>query len=180
MKKSFVRSPIEWAFLAKAIAHYTARGYEYVETPWIVPEQVSAVTFGGKPVQTDGGVLVGSAEQGFLALDLPVGHYVSCGPCFRQETIDRWHVTEFMKVELYVTDMAVPLSEIIQDAVDFLENFCDCLVIPTDDGFDITAKGVELGSYGRRSCNGKEWQYGTGVALPRLSQVTDANFKAHQ
>lgn len=42
-------------------------------------------------------------------------------------------------------------------------------MVGTTDGYDITYKGIELGSYGMRKCEFLEWVYGTGCAEPRLS-----------
>jgi hypothetical protein len=36
---------------------------------------------------------------------------------------------------------------------------------------DIEFAGIELGSYGIRSCDFLDWVYGTGVAEPRLSSI---------
>jgi hypothetical protein len=166
------RVSIDWRILADAIAYYESLGYEYVETPWVVPLDVLRITFDGNHLETgDGRGLVGSAEQGFLALDLPLGRYVSCSPCFRGDEPDELHHSDFMKVELFVTSSSSTVESVISDAKNLLSRYCSCEVVETQEGFDIECGGVELGSYGERKQNNFRWVYGTGVALPRLSQA---------
>ena len=62
------------------------------------------------------------------------------------------------------------LEENIQAAMSFFKtqvpdgNLLE--VVPTQDGYDIEYKGVEIGSYGMRKTSFIEWIYGTGLAEP--------------
>lgn len=159
---------IDWALLGKAIEFYRSRGYRYVETPWIVPAEVAQMTFQGEGFTCQAGSLVGSAEQGFLALPPQSGKLVSCSPCFRPEpVVDETHRLWFMKVELYWEGEHV--EEVVDDALMFMSRYVPVRVEYTDDGCDIMSGDLELGSYGERRIGDRHWTYGTGLALPRLS-----------
>jgi len=41
----------------------------------------------------------------------------------------------------------------------------------SENTYDMSINGVEVGSYGIRRCEYLEWIYGTGCAEPRFSQV---------
>ena len=190
---------IDYSILSKACKHYSDKGYEQIEVPWIVPDYVAASTFTGE-VDTsyhfsDGMALVGSAEQGFVKLmlddKLEVNKkYFSVSPCFRGDTPDRTHSNWFMKLELFAVVDELRFGShsledrFIMDALALFKNvgltggngvglFSSC----TEIGFDVMARignergaeELELGSYGVREIDGKYLVYGTGVALPRLS-----------
>lgn len=183
---------IDWVLLGRAIEFYKSKGYEYVEAPWAVPDDIVEITapheswrIGGRMAQ---GTLVGSAEQSFLYLDslgkLPPGRYVACSPCFRPaEDIDDLHAPYFMKIELYSTlDPASPLNQmlLLSHAGQFnhmvlgdseVENI---RAVKTADGIDIELNGIEIGSYGVRKHGALTWGYGTGLALPRFTQARNA------
>ena len=178
------RPKIDWNLISQAIAFYKARGYTYVEVPWIVSEEALRVTLpaGKEGLRTAQGALVGSAEQGFIQMmmdgQLPLGRYVTASPCFRDDTIDALHQQDFFKVELidrfsivrYSVDDA--RTRLIGDASDFFFNFESIprLKLPkTEAGFDIELNGIEIGSYGFRQYKGFFWIYGTGLAEPRFS-----------
>jgi len=81
-----------------------------------------------------------------------------------------------MKNELIKTDIVnkSELDKVIVIALDFFKKFFnknDLDTIKTDNGYDITVKGIELGSYGIRECEFLNWIYGTGCAEPRLSKL---------
>jgi hypothetical protein len=109
-------TPIDYKMLGDILNNYRDVGYTYVETPWVVPREVSEMTYRGDVLSCQLGDLVGSAEQGFLALpEIKDTKLVSCGPCFRNEpVIDALHQSWFMKVELYQS--GDHLEEMVHDA----------------------------------------------------------------
>ncbi len=118
-------STIDYSLLAKAILFYENAGFKRIEVPWRVTTDILGIT---KPpgcenkdyiIQgTDKGLLA-SGEQGFLYLAnkgvLPPGKYQTLTPCFRNETHDRHHSKQFMKLELI--DLLTPSA-----ALEFNEN----------------------------------------------------------
>lgn len=162
-------TPIDWALIPEAISYYQDLGYRYTEVPWIVPDQIARQTFDGDGLMCQAGTLVGSAEQGFLAMPLALdAKLVSCSPCFRNEpVVDELHQTWFMKVELYWGGSHV--FECLMDAQKFHEEFFECEALKTSEGYDLIASDIEIGSYGQRTVAGRTWTYGTGLALPRFS-----------
>lgn len=195
--KGMMSPKIDYKLLGKALGEYEKRGYRYVEVPWAVskdyiratlPEQFPSMQIGLPVINGtnpdelypchQASHLVGSAEQGFLALDLPEGAYVGVTPCFRFEPyFDLFHQPMFMKIELFVTVPYTTGARLMADAKEVMS-----LYLPvgthldekkTDEGFDLEIGGVEVGSYGVRSFRATTWAYGTGLALPRFS-VTKA------
>jgi hypothetical protein len=169
---------IDYALIADAVAHYGSCGYRQVEVPWLVSARACFATLpienANHAMPVGDRFLVGSAEQGFLETDLPLGRYLAISPCFRNDVEDRFHQKTFMKVELHQTDDTsdAALLMMIVAAVDFFRGHAtseDIAVMRTIDGADIEVNGIEVGSYGRRTVNGLTWLYGTGLALPRLS-----------
>lgn len=180
---------INWQAISESILYYQDVGYQYTETPWIVPNEISQSTFEG-PVATitldnkNKGDLVGSAEQGFIHLinenKITPGKYVSAGPCFRlSENIDRIHQEYFFKVELVHilnNEEPKPMLEIMtQQAINALTGLSmyPPTIIETDIGLDIEINGIEVGSYGIRTFKNFSWVYGTGIAEPRFSISQD-------
>lgn len=172
-----------WQNISEAIKFYIENGFSYKNVPWTVPKHISMITCPdrNRTYTTNTAVdLVGSSEQSFLWLhelgDLPRGKYVTCTPCFRNEpVIDILHQTNFMKVELFANEVAdeKTLHNIIDTAYTFfssLKGHRKSLAIEkTDDGFDITNNGIEIGSYGIRHHANLSWIYGTGIAEPRFT-----------
>lgn len=160
---------MDWMLLAHAIEFYKSLGYRYVDVPWIVPDATARMTFDGEGLACQAGTLIGSAEQGFLAIDIAPGdRLVSCSPCFRNEpVIDELHHLWFMKVELYIEGSH--LDEVVDHALQFFKQHLDAYQVLCSHGWDIEAEGIELGSYGVRYVNDRIWTYGTGLALPRLT-----------
>ena len=173
--------------LVQAEEYYSRCGYARVRVPWVVSAQAFFATVPGnvRHYATLDGYLVASAEQGFIQQLLdgnaPTGPAQAWTPCFRDEPQhDALHLPYFMKLELFnpVSSQEV-LSGMVEDALDFFGNAGVGRVIPVLDGpgIDIiTAEaGVELGSYGLRTLHVGDrevsWTYGTGVALPRLSDL---------
>lgn len=189
---------IDYALLGRALEAYQVRGYKYVEVPWMVSDHYIRATLPhGAPAmqaacQHDGRLvelyeaesyLVGSGEQGFVALDLPLGAYVGITPCFRvEDNQNLFYQDGFIKVELFVR---IPLDEqvrsqtpgthidhVITDAREVLSLYTDgddIRQIETAEGFDLMLGDVEIGSYGERVFEDQRWLYGTGLALPRFS-----------
>jgi len=179
---------IDYALLAEALHRYEERGYQYVEVPWAVEERFIRATL---PDQyptltlfecTPGAAclhrskpsgMVGSAEQGFLALGLPPGRYVGISPCFRPEPVNNlFYQDMFMKIELHDTSDEASVARVIEDARWVMDWFLDhdvVDVVSTEEGFDLELGGIEVGSYGERTFEEYRWVYGTGIALPRFS-----------
>ena len=172
------RAPeVDYALIASAIAFYEKLGYEHKHLPWAVPRAVSTIT---APVEklvplNDEFDLVGSAEQSFIWKFIEEkleGTFLSVTPCFRREPIyDELHYNYFMKLELFSTEKHA--NDLIDDALKFFRKFIDirCDTIVTDDGVDIVCNGIELGSYGFRSIDSRNWAYGTGLSLPRATNI---------
>lgn len=172
-------NPLAWTRFGAAIEWYRHLGYEFVDVPWIVrPECVEPTLPAGKfPwMVTEGldqrGALVGSAEQAFLQLRRdaildPLKMYMTITPCFRSEEVySRITRKQFMKLELYAP-AAFSVEEMARHAHKFFRRWYQgCLIVTTEEGLDITYKGVELGSYGSRR---NEYVYGTGLAEPRFT-----------
>lgn len=180
------KTMINYGILHNSTEFYAAKGFTRIESPWTVTRQVSEIT---KPPTAkefalqheDGKVLVASAEQSFLYLYLkgflPFGQFQSITPCFRHDSFDQFHTKYFMKNELIETKTVneTRLMEIVNMAEEFFGMYfppSDLEIVGdgiTALGYDIKYKGIELGSYGIRSCDYLEWIYATGVAEPRLS-----------
>lgn len=175
---------IDYELLGKVLSEYLNWDYKYVETPWLVTEKVVRGTLPewfepirAYPTLDDKNCLVGSAEQGFLSLDLPYDtDFVSVTPCFRNEPeVTRLNHTYFMKIELFRrTKEKLDAEALMYDARRFMQRYCnsEIRVLETTEGFDLTLNGYEIGSYGfREHIDFGSWAYGTGLALPRFSQV---------
>lgn len=168
---------IDYAKIAKAIIFYQSQGYQYLEVPWLVSKESIDIT---KPKEaryfnTSLGQLVGSGEQSFFEIKNQLksdSKYVCATPCFRDEQYDELHLPSFFKVELIHVQPKLRMQALIKDAFTFFLGYSNQIsVIGTEIGQDIMLNGIELGSYGRRSIDGFDWEYGTGCAEPRLSQA---------
>jgi hypothetical protein len=64
-------------------------------------------------------------------------------------------------------------------ALEFFRKYVSARIESLVDGtFDIvSASGIELGSYGRRSAHGHTWLYATGLATPRLTWAIQSDEK---
>lgn len=190
---------ISYKNLHDAYVHYLACGFQRIETPWWVTEEISNIT---KPEGCDSykldindKCLVASGEQSFLYMinkgQLPYGRYQTITPCFRNEHFDSYHSKYFMKLELIyvigpqnfnikdylltsvITDAKLFFSKYIDvDEIETNQSEHDKTIVPGTSTFDIVTKdGLELGSYGIRQCDFATWIYGTGVAEPRFSKA---------
>lgn len=174
---------IDYKLLDDSINYYESKGFQRIESPWTVSEQVDNIT---RPVERipfklrhNNKCLVASGEQSFLYLYLknfiPKGQYQTITPCFRFEAFDFLHTKYFMKNELIKTDVVTEneLNKVVDIAIKFYQplfkNKLD--VTKTDSGFDIEIDGKELGSYGIRSCEFLDWIYATACAEPRTSSL---------
>lgn len=176
-----------WTRFGSALEWYRALGYEYVDLPWIVAVKYVDYT---RPAEqpprlvTDGertlGSLVGSGEQSFIealfentlpGVDPHKGDkLMTITPCFRTEAVydGKLVCPQFMKLELF-SRLLSPL-DLANHAKKFLYRWAPgILLVQTQEGFDLVYNGIELGSYGRRTLDGRTFTYGTGLAEPRTT-----------
>lgn len=168
------------------MAYYENLGYERIEAPWWVSKEILDITTPPDVedvyyLPNNRKCLVASGEQSFLYIAakgrLPKGKYQTITPCFRDESIGILSKKCFIKNELIITDRVDlrTLGKIIRDSFSFflsqVPNKSLLKVVKTLEGFDITYDGIEVGSYGIRSCHFLDWIYGTGCAEPRLSRA---------
>lgn len=178
-------------YLSTAQLFYEKYGFIVTPTPWLVtkesyiatcpPGVVSSNHLWKAPNQL---YHVASAEQGFIEMQLrgdPIPQKAqSTTPCFRYEQkFDKYHLPFFYKLELFDRDTShAALSSMTSLARQLFATLgVDTHLEATGDGsFDlVTARGLELGSYGIRHLQGHEWTYGTGLALPRFEQALQKN-----
>lgn len=174
---------INYGILDESVMFYEYKGFTRIESPWTVTKAVSDIT---RPPEAkefvlkheNNKVLVASGEQSFLYLYLkgflPKGQFQTITPCFRHETFDSLHTKYFIKNELIKTDSTeiTDLERVVEVAADFFKQWLgDVTIEELPTGFDISFQGVELGSYGIRSCDFLTWIYGTGIAEPRFSNL---------
>lgn len=200
MTRDRVRDVVDYGLLGRAVELYRGLGFEQVEVPWRVSDEVKAATTPteSRPMWVDFDartqsppsrprVLVGSAEQGFLAVASRLHNqrrYMAVSPCFRDgEVDDGLHFCDFVKLELWrrvdgsvVGDLHVDVMwTAARQVFEELSGRRDFVVETTKEGFDLTLAGVEIGSYGERRAHVDgamvHWVYGTGLALPRFSQA---------
>jgi hypothetical protein len=179
----------------QSILYYRLNGFQYVDVPWLVDEDISNIT---KPndkqnFYVNSKCLVASGEQSFLQFiidnKLTPGEYSTCTPCFRDEIEDCLHKKYFMKTELIKWDFISndesinmkQLKNIIQLCYDFFSKYVPVTVLTLEDGsFDIVdvKNNIELGSYGFREFKNIKWIYATGCAAERLIYVIHLNKKS--
>lgn len=184
---------IEWNRLFRAEMYYRTRvGSQYVETPWIVDEDVALITTDSQEIRTSRGRLVGSAEQGFIQLwrdgELrEPGLYHSISPCFRDDVRDDLHERHFMKLELfYLLSANENFDSTAHRLMGYAQEIFRIEGLETD--IEVTGAGtydlvsrkkrIEVGSYGCRMANfgphaNFAWAYATGMALPRFSRALE-------
>lgn len=175
---------INYRNIATALDFYKSYGFTYIETPWVVDQDIIDITCPQERFALKVGdhtsALVGSAEQGFLQLVkdkvLPEGYYVTAGPCFRvEDIIDEYHQSQFFKIELFANVNTEERALIMADALLSAANsfMAKSVVTQEEDGVtDLEIAGIEVGSYGARHHDlVGHWAYGTGLAEPRYSQA---------
>lgn len=171
--------PIDIELLHKALNYFNSLGYEYLSAPLLVDSDVIDHTLPNGNLakeHIDGLYYVGSAEQSILQL-IKDGYslkskYMLITPCQRDEsTLDLLHLEIFLKVELISFDDS---TTIIKDVFNFLSNVVKAkpqIVTVSSTQQDILINGFEVGSYGSNKYKNIEYDYGTGIALPRISQA---------
>lgn len=177
---------IDYRKIADSIEYFENSGFARIESPWTVTKKIAQITAPENAsywsISEKNKVLVASGEQSFLYLYLkgflPKGRFQSVTPCFRDEPFDNLHTKYFIKNELIDTEdtSADNLHQIIEDVEHYLYRYTDknnVAVVPNDDGWDINVNGIEVGSYGIRSCEYLKWIYATGCAEPRLTYAVN-------
>ncbi len=174
---------IDYGRIDRSIEFYESYGFKRIESPWTVTKEVSGIT--KPPNGTDweilgkDKVLVASGEQSFLYLYLkgflPKGNYQTVTPCFREEPFDKTHTKYFIKNELIITE------NVSEDSLFYVAGICKQFyekelgvkidLIKTNEGVDLEINGIEIGSYGIRSCEYLDWIYATGLAEPRFTFI---------
>lgn len=192
-------TPISFQNIGKVIDFLVKkRGIRYIDTPWVIPSYVKNLTYKGSDsnVLSTGLSLVGSAEQGFIYLQLQDALennyvYISCTPCFRNESeISDTHRAYFMKAELFmplpVTGIGYPFLHIKHPMpkIAFIVNTAKiCLesifgisleAVKIDEwSYDLNLNGIEIGSYYYRNYTIEDrtisYVCGTAIAEPRFS-----------
>ena len=114
-----MQDTIDYDLLNKAVKYFSKKGFKQVEVPWRVSKEAIDGTFDSRQsFKSDDKFLVGSAEQGFLELQLQDKlkgtQFMSISPCFRNEVEDYFHQQEFMKLELIYFSNYVTIKEVIQ------------------------------------------------------------------
>lgn len=133
---------INYGIIAQSVIHYADRGFERIESPWMISSPISNLT---KPanahdftIAEKNKVLVASGEQSLLYLYnkgfLPKGQFQTITPCFRDETFTPYNTKYFIKNELMITDDVSPkrLEYLIQCARDFFREYC---LLPKTEGW---------------------------------------------
>lgn len=178
---------IDYRKIADSIEYFENSGFARIESPWTVTKKIAQITAPENAsywsISEKNKVLVASGEQSFLYLYLkgflPKGRFQSVTPCFRDELFDKIHTKYFIKNELIDTENVTEdnLVAIINDAARFFANYTstDNIEIVDNDsgGMDIEINGIEVGSYGIRSCEYLKWIYATGCAEPRLTYAVN-------
>lgn len=161
-----------------AYMYYLMRGYKPLSAPMLVDEDIVNLTL---PVGKTGKkhldkFYVGSAEQSFYQLLKeglePVGSYMMITPCQRDEVPSEKNLEIFLKLELVSVNKTA--QNIARDAYDFFTSLgseVETVIVDEFGALDLEIGGVEVGSYGSRFFDDKLISYGTGLALPRFSQV---------
>lgn len=196
---------IDYSLIATANDFYSTRGFQRIETPWLVSKDIADLT---KPLDSSTYIVqkdserkqkafVASGEQSFLYLinkgHLPSsGRYQTVTPCLRDDQWDTTHMKNFIKLELieYITyneyaniklNTINSVHRMVEQAMGFFSKQVNSSLLSVVDtstkdavSFDINLDGVEIGSYGYRSCMFCEWIYGTGIAEPRFSRLVNS------
>lgn len=172
---------INYQNIANSIQFYqTNFRYQPIEVSWTASAECMDITLpeDRNAINSDLGLLVGSAEQSLLELvrrDNLLGKYQATTPCFRNDPIDDLHQKYFLKTELFnnINVTEEELQQMIGAAKTFFNQYLSIKIVQLGDfTYDIVDSyyDIELGSYGIRSHPlVGSWIYGTGCAEPRLS-----------
>lgn len=171
---------INYQHIQESIEYFN--DFQRIEVPWTVTKEIADITAPENcehfSIKEKNKVLVASGEQGFLYLYLkgflPEGKFQAVTPCFRNDSFDKAHTKYFIKNELICTDNVTfhCLSLLAAEALGFFQRKSSTArLVKTEEGFDITINGIEVGSYGIRHCEYLSWIYGTACAEPRLTQA---------
>jgi len=172
---------IDYVLLNEAYVYYQSIGFKYTDVPWIVGETAYNSTKPPESVDATvatGGYLCASGEQSFMQLlqeDAPLKYNFCITPCFRLGETSAVHFPYFMKLELFSTrGCEDEVLFLMHKAKLFFERHTEVKELKTREGVDLmdSRSGFELGSYGIRHFEGRDYTYGTGLALPRLSMVS--------
>ena len=182
---------IDYNRIAQAQAFYKGRGYQNIETPWMVTAQAVRRTLplGKTMMETVRGVLVGSGEQGFIQSmmngELEPGLYQTTTPCFQDASehhdpfyygSDDTHPWS-QQIELIcynpeASNLTKAYEKVLNDAIACCFEICDAdsfNAVPTEDGYAIRYNEIILGTYGVRNMDNHTWIYGTGLIEPRFT-----------
>lgn len=171
-------SDIDCSLLLEAMQYYKKLGYTPLSCPMLVDRDIIDITLpeGKVARECNGKYYVGSAEQSFYQMIKdgfrPEGKYMLITPCERDEVEDEYHFGIFLKVEL--VSNKVSYQSILEDALSFYRHKrFDVKVVREGLGKDILIGGIEVGSFGSRCYLGESISFGTGLALPRISQTIE-------
>lgn len=179
--------------LHRALEWWIGSGFQYVDLPWMVPKQFSDATRpeSCRDVPTLHGSFVASGEQSFLQLWEEgrlwgASGYVGWTPCVRDDVLDEYHQHGFVKAEWFVPledgaqdQWQARKAELVGEQAKLFEMLAqhagasvmvDTLYLDADQT-DLVLNGIEIGSYGIRTFNGRRYIYGTALALPRFTQA---------
>lgn len=185
---------INYGRIQQTMDFWERSGFKRIETPWTVTQAISDITRPAlaqdfKLIHDDNKVLVASGEQGFLYLYnkgfLPKGKFQTTTPCFRKEPFGPFHTKYFIKTEIIDTEhvnednLSVLVAQARQNFTNLLpDGYPEESIVVIDTSyhlgypsFDIELNGLEIGSYGIRSCSFLDWIYGTGIAEPRFTKA---------
>lgn len=162
----------------KALDFFTKLGYEMMDVPLVVDEDVSNFT---KPsgrknfYHLNNKVYVASAEQSFLQMikegEISSGRYIAITPCVRDEEVyDNTHFKTFLKVEICCIGEDC-VDEVVSHTLLFNSLYgAACQLSVENNVVDINLNGIEVGSYGKRTSPcGVVYTFGTAIAEPRFS-----------
>lgn len=175
---------IDSKLLVKAIEYYSSKGFLHLSAPMLVDKDIIELTLpkdkSPREHSNTGLYYVGSAEQSYYQLlkkhpsIYSKNSYMLLTPCERDEVEDELHLGIFLKLELISCEItSYGLASLVYEFLHpyILSKRCTSALVKTDEGYDIEINNIEVGSFGTRSVFGKDVTYGTGLALPRISQA---------
>lgn len=167
--------------LAQAQAFYKGKGYQCVETPWLVSPQAVRATLPMQEamMETIRGILVNGGEQSFIQKimegSIEPGKYQTVVPCF-QATSPHGNSMKLDLIWYQPETIQVAYQTLLNDALECFFEVSDAETfgaVATESGYNVEFNGVVIGSYGVRKMDANEknhlWVYGTGLAEPKFS-----------